>query len=96
MNTALYRSASGSNTATITVHNHPLPYTAYLAQLGTTGMLSFISVLGAMVGFSFVSAFFAFSVVNDVETGVKRQQVRFHRYYVVDIKSSSYVVEVEV
>ncbi len=81
MNDALYREQAAVAGARITVHNDPLPYTLFQDSHRGSGMLFFITVLGLMLGFAFVSASYAFTLVNEVATGLKRQEVRRQALY---------------
>lgn len=75
MNSALYHnSPSGTATSSITTHNFPLPYT-HRQDVVLSGVLTFFIALGIVMGFAFVSAFYASFLVYERENNVKHQQL---------------------
>jgi hypothetical protein len=73
MNSALYAELNGG-TGSITTHNHPLPWTKFFRDI-IDGNLTFIAALGMVIGFSFVSAFYASFIVYERENNIKHQQL---------------------
>ena len=75
MNSAIYAKKSGSSANSITARSHPLPYTrtedVFLSALSTL-----LIAIAIVIGFAFVSAFYASFLVNERENSAKHQQVR--------------------
>jgi hypothetical protein len=72
MNAAIYQSSAQSGG--IIAHNFPLPNTLR-EEVFLSGTLSFFISLGIVIGFAFVSAFYASFIVYERENNVKHQQV---------------------
>ena len=72
MNSATYTAGGGNGG--ITTHNFPLPYTGR-QDIVLSGVLSFFIALGIVIGFAFVSAFYASFLVYERENNVKHQQL---------------------
>jgi hypothetical protein len=71
MNSAIYRTRGGES---ITTRNHPLPYTKK-ETVFLSGVSSFFVAIGVVIGFAFISAFYASFLVLERESNVKHQQV---------------------
>lgn len=74
MNNAIYKNLTDSSHS-IKVHNFPLPWTKR-QDVVLSSFLSFFIALGIVIGFAFVSAFYASFLVYERENNVKHQQVR--------------------
>jgi hypothetical protein len=71
MNSAIYKTRGGES---ITTRNHPLPYTKK-ETVFLSGVSSFFIAIGVVIGFAFISAFYASFLVLERESNVKHQQV---------------------
>jgi hypothetical protein len=71
MNSALYKATNPSGS--ISVHNYPLPYTQR-QEVAESAIMSMFIALGIIMGFAFVSAFYASFLVYERENNVKHQQ----------------------
>ena len=77
MNSAIYNAttvALSGSPASIVVRNHPLPYTAR-QTIVLSGINAVFIVLGVVIGFSFIAAFYASFIVSERENSAKHQQV---------------------
>ena len=74
MNMAVYRNETGLSVGGIAIHNYPLPLT-HRQSVVINGVLTFFIALGIVIGFAFVSAFYAAFLVYERENNVKHQQV---------------------
>ena len=73
MNIALYKLKTGG-AGSISIHNFPLPYTGTQSAV-FSGITTFFIAIGIMIGFGFVSAFFAFFLVYERQQNIKHQQL---------------------
>jgi hypothetical protein len=65
----------GSGEASITIRNHPLPFNRY-ESIFLGSLSTFLVAIAVVIGFAFVSAFYAAFLVNERENSSKHQQVR--------------------
>ncbi len=71
MNSALYKATNPSGS--ISVHSYPLPFTLR-QDIIQSAITSMFIALGIIMGFAFVSAFYASFLVYERENNVKHQQ----------------------